>query len=198
MRASFRLNELLSVDDSVEQERENLSAPSVKLMRTVSAAIREDLGKVKDVLDIYVRRGGQPAELERRSACCARSATRSACWASANCASWSSKKPPAGSHGRRQDAGGSRRAGAHRRHAHQCRGPPRSRSHRTHRSQGTGRGRAESVDVDFQQVQAAVLRECSVNLVRVKEAIASNVAGTLDVGALDAWPGSSPASRPDC
>ena len=46
-----------------------------------------------------------------------------------------------------------------------------------------------SVDVDFQQVQAAVLRECSVNLVRVKEAIASNVAGTLDVGALDAWPG---------
>ena len=34
-----------------------------------------------------------------------------------------------------------------------------------------------------------MLRECSVNLVRVKEAIASNVAGTLDVGALDAWPG---------
>ena len=64
VRASFRLNELLNVDDSVEQERENLSAPSVKLMRTVSAAIREDLGKVKDVLDIFVRRGGQPAELE--------------------------------------------------------------------------------------------------------------------------------------
>ena len=64
VRASFRLNELLIVDDSVEQERENLSAPSVKLMRTVAAAIREDLGKVKDVLDIYVRRGGQPAELE--------------------------------------------------------------------------------------------------------------------------------------
>ena len=38
-------------------------------------------------------------------------------------------------------------------------------------------------------MQSAVLRECSVNLVRVKEAIASNVAGTLDVGALDAWPG---------
>ena len=48
---------------------------------------------------------------------------------------------------------------------------------------------AGSIDADFQQVQAAVLRECSVNLVRVKEAIASNVAGTLDVGALDAWPG---------
>src|SRR5262245_15645035 len=64
VRASFRLAELLPVDESIEQERENLSAPSVKLMQTVAAAIREDLGKVKDVLDIFVRRGaGQPAEL---------------------------------------------------------------------------------------------------------------------------------------
>src|SRR3954470_16142737 len=64
VRASFRLQELLPVDESVEQERENLSAPSVKLMQTVAVAIREDLGKVKDVLDIFVRRGaGQPAEL---------------------------------------------------------------------------------------------------------------------------------------
>src|SRR4029077_11553356 len=39
-------------------------APSVKLMQTVAAAIREDLGKVKDGLDIFVGRGaGQPAEL---------------------------------------------------------------------------------------------------------------------------------------
>ena len=64
VRASFRLTELLPVDESIEQERENLSAPSVKLMQTVAAAIREDLGKVKDVLDIFVRRGaGQPQEL---------------------------------------------------------------------------------------------------------------------------------------
>ncbi len=58
VRASFRLTELLPVDDSVEHERESLSAPSVKLMRTVAAAIKEDLSKVKDVLDIFVRRGG--------------------------------------------------------------------------------------------------------------------------------------------
>ena len=33
-------------------------------MHTVAAAIREDLSKVKDVLDIFVRRGGgQPEEL---------------------------------------------------------------------------------------------------------------------------------------
>src|SRR5882757_9756255 len=64
VRASFKLSELLPVDDSIEQERESLSAPSVKLMRTVAAAIKEDLSKVKDVLDIFVRRGGgQSAEL---------------------------------------------------------------------------------------------------------------------------------------
>src|ERR1700744_4517632 len=64
VRASFKLAELLPVDDSIEQERESLSAPSVKLMRTVAAAIKEDLSKVKDVLDIFVRRGGgQSADL---------------------------------------------------------------------------------------------------------------------------------------
>jgi chemosensory pili system protein ChpA (sensor histidine kinase/response regulator) len=64
VRASFKLAELLPVDDSIEQERESLSAPSVKLMRTVAAAIKEDLSKVKDVLDIFVRRGGgQSSEL---------------------------------------------------------------------------------------------------------------------------------------
>src|SRR5450631_1701802 len=62
VRASFKLSELLPVDDSVEQERESLSAPSVKLMRTVGAAIKEDLSKVKDVLDIFVRRGGGRSE----------------------------------------------------------------------------------------------------------------------------------------
>jgi chemosensory pili system protein ChpA (sensor histidine kinase/response regulator) len=62
VRASFKLSELLPVDDSIEQERESLSAPSVKLMRTVAAAIKEDLSKVKDVLDIFVRRGGGSIE----------------------------------------------------------------------------------------------------------------------------------------
>src|SRR3984957_1098537 len=64
VRASFKLAELLPVDDSIEHERESLSAPSVKLMRTVAAAIKEDLSKVKEGLDIFVRRGGgQSAEL---------------------------------------------------------------------------------------------------------------------------------------
>ena len=63
VRASFRLDELLPVDESVEEERESLSAPSVRLMRTVAAAIKEDLGRVKDALDLYTRKGGPPEEL---------------------------------------------------------------------------------------------------------------------------------------
>ena len=57
IRAAFNLSELLPGDEQVEQAREALSAPSVKLMQTVAAAIREDLARVKDVLDIYVRTG---------------------------------------------------------------------------------------------------------------------------------------------
>jgi chemosensory pili system protein ChpA (sensor histidine kinase/response regulator) len=63
VKSSFRLEELLPVDESVEQERESLSAPSVRLMRTVAAAIKEDLGRVKDALDLYTRKGGPREEL---------------------------------------------------------------------------------------------------------------------------------------
>lgn len=64
IRAAFNLAELLPGDEQVELAREALSAPSVKLMQTVAAAIREDLARVKDVLDIYVRTGmNNPAEL---------------------------------------------------------------------------------------------------------------------------------------
>jgi chemosensory pili system protein ChpA (sensor histidine kinase/response regulator) len=62
VRKSFKLAEVLPVDDSIELERESLSAPSVKLMHTVAVAIKEDLAKVKDVLDIFVRRGGGQTE----------------------------------------------------------------------------------------------------------------------------------------
>jgi chemosensory pili system protein ChpA (sensor histidine kinase/response regulator) len=57
IRAAFNLAELLPGDEQVEHAREALSAPSVKLMKTVAAAIKEDLGRVKDVLDIFVRTG---------------------------------------------------------------------------------------------------------------------------------------------
>jgi chemosensory pili system protein ChpA (sensor histidine kinase/response regulator) len=64
VRASFRLHDLLPLDTQVQQARESLSAPSVKLMHTVANAIREDLAHVKDAFDIFVRKpGSQPAEL---------------------------------------------------------------------------------------------------------------------------------------
>lgn len=57
IRAAFNLAELLPGDEQVEHAREALSAPSVKLMETVASAIKEDLARVKDVLDIFVRTG---------------------------------------------------------------------------------------------------------------------------------------------
>ncbi len=57
IRGAFNLEELLPGDEQVEHAREALSAPSAKLMETVGSAIREDLGRVKDVLDIFVRTG---------------------------------------------------------------------------------------------------------------------------------------------
>ena len=62
VRKSFRLDEVLAVDEQVDEARETLSAPSVRLMKTVAAAIREDLTRVKDVLDIFVRRGASQVE----------------------------------------------------------------------------------------------------------------------------------------
>jgi len=57
IRAAFNLSELLPSDEQVEEARDALSAPSAKLMETVGAAIKDDLSRVKDVLDIFVRTG---------------------------------------------------------------------------------------------------------------------------------------------
>ncbi len=62
VRSSFHLDEVLAVDDKVDEARETLSAPSVRLMKTVAAAIREDLTRVKDVLDIFVRKGANQVD----------------------------------------------------------------------------------------------------------------------------------------
>jgi len=62
VRRSFRIDELISAEGAAEQASETLSAPSVRLMKTVAAAIREDLTRVKDVLDIFVRKGATQVE----------------------------------------------------------------------------------------------------------------------------------------
>ncbi|HET7675042.1 MAG TPA: Hpt domain-containing protein [Gammaproteobacteria bacterium] len=57
IKKSFSLNEFLPEEAQVAEAREALSGPNAQLMRTVSAAIKEDLTQVKDSLDIFVRTG---------------------------------------------------------------------------------------------------------------------------------------------
>jgi chemosensory pili system protein ChpA (sensor histidine kinase/response regulator) len=54
---AFRLADFLPAEDQIAAAREGLMAPGTGLMRTVAAAIKQDLGAVKDVLDIHVRTG---------------------------------------------------------------------------------------------------------------------------------------------
>jgi chemosensory pili system protein ChpA (sensor histidine kinase/response regulator) len=188
VRASFRLGELLPVDDSIEQERENLSAPSVKLMQTVAVAIREDLAKVKDVLDIYVRRGGAaPDELapqvemlrkigdtlgvlglgEQRARVQGEITRLEGMIAAREPPSESALIDIAASLIHVEDHLDDELVGMI-----------------LPRRMGSA---MPAPDVDFQQVQTAVLRECVVNLARVKEYIGQNVVGTLDAAGFDNW-----------
>src|SRR5438874_327223 len=188
VRASFRLAELLPVDESIEQERENLSAPSVKLMQTVAAAIREDLGKVKDVLDIFVRRGaGQPQELssqvemlrkigdtlgvlglgELRANVQRETERLHKIVAGALQADEATLVEIAATLIGVEDKLDSELVGMI-----LPRDAPLPRP---------------AEDGEFQQVQAAVLRECIVNLARIKEAVTQSVGGTLDAAGLDSW-----------
>ena len=57
IRECFSLGDLIPPDEELESARDSLSAPSVRLMQTVGGAIRDDLTRVKDVLDIFVRTG---------------------------------------------------------------------------------------------------------------------------------------------
>src|SRR5215470_7684599 len=189
VRSSFRLAELLPVDESIEQERENLSAPSVKLMQTVAAAIREDLGKVKDVLDIFVRRGaGQPQELASQVELLRKIGdTLGVLGLGELRAKVQSETERLG-----KIVAGTLRAdeatlvdiaatliGVEDKLDDRLVGmilPPKD----------AGLPEPEA-DTEFQQVQAAVLRECIVNLQRIKEAVVQSVGGTLDAAGLDSW-----------
>jgi chemosensory pili system protein ChpA (sensor histidine kinase/response regulator) len=59
LRSTYALAEAVPGEAQLERVREGLSGPSVKLMHTVAAAIKEDLSTVKDVLDVFVRTGMQ-------------------------------------------------------------------------------------------------------------------------------------------
>ncbi len=187
VRASFRLSELLPVDESVEQERENLSAPSVKLMQTVAAAIREDLAKVKDVLDIFVRRGAGQLEdlapqvqLLRKIGDTLGVLGLGELRASVQSETERLERIVAGK--LQPDEAtlveiAATLIGVEDRLDGRLVGMilPREASSR------------EDPDADFREVQAAVLRECILNLARLKESVSQNVGGTLDAAGLDGW-----------
>ena len=199
VRASFRLDELLPVDQAIDEARETLSAPSIKLMQTVAAAIREDLSKVKDTLDIFVRRGGgQPGELAPQLDLLRKIGDTLGVLGLGELRGKiqgelvrlgdivAGRVPPTepllveiattliGIEDRLDgsllrmivpDRGSGEGAGA----------PQRD-------------GSGEVATEDFLHVQSAVLRECIVNLARIKDTVAQNVGGTLDASGLDAWP----------
>jgi chemosensory pili system protein ChpA (sensor histidine kinase/response regulator) len=190
VRASFRLNELLPVDESIEQERENLSAPSIKLMHTVAAAIREDLSKVKDVMDIYVRRGGgQAEELVPQVAMLKKIGDTLGVLGLGGLRSRVQEAT-----GRLEGIIGGSEANGESALVQVAAGLIKVEDHLDDdlvglilpRSKTAADG--ESPDQDFQQVQGAVLRECVVNLARIKEYVSQNVSGTLDAAGFDNWP----------
>ncbi|HET6654665.1 MAG TPA: Hpt domain-containing protein [Gammaproteobacteria bacterium] len=62
IKQSFNLAELLPDEAHLDETRAALSGPNAQLMRTVSAAIKEDIIQVKDSLDIFVRTGRRNIE----------------------------------------------------------------------------------------------------------------------------------------
>src|ERR1700726_1637267 len=187
VRASFRLSELLPVDENVEEEREHLSAPSVKLMQTVAAAIREDLSKVKDVLDIFVRRGsGQPRELGSQAALLRKIADTLGVLGLGelrNNIMLETKRLDQIVSGELQPSEAllvetaATLIGVEDKLDDQLVGMILPKV--------AVPGRDE--DAEFQQVQSAVLRECILNLARIKEAVTQAVVGALDAAGLDSW-----------
>lgn len=55
LKRAFDLDKLLPGEQQLAQASADLAAPNLDLMRTVSAVIKEDLAKVKDGLDTFVR-----------------------------------------------------------------------------------------------------------------------------------------------
>lgn len=55
LKRAFRLDELLPAQEQIAAASASLAAPNLELLRTVTAVIKEDLTKIKDGLDIFVR-----------------------------------------------------------------------------------------------------------------------------------------------
>ncbi|MBU2477562.1 MAG: Hpt domain-containing protein, partial [Gammaproteobacteria bacterium] len=60
IKQTYRLSSLLPDEAELEQAQDSMSGHNAELMRTVSVAIKEDLARVKDSLDLFLR-GGRKA-----------------------------------------------------------------------------------------------------------------------------------------
>ncbi len=189
VRASFRLTELLPVDESIEQERENLSAPNVKLMQTVAVAIREDLAKVKEVLEQFVRRGVNQGEELRPQVALLRKigdtlgvlglgAQRAVVQAQTD----RLEHMLAGSEPADEAALVEIAAAL-------IAVEDRLDDSLVGMIRPVGASGEPTEDREFLQVQAAVLRECMQNLSWIKEAVTQSLGSTPDAAVLDSWQG---------
>ena len=189
VRDSFRLRELLPSRDLVREETQSLAGPSVKLMKTVAGAIKDDLARVKDALDLFVRKGGQPEELGQQVALLTKIGDTLAVLGTAGL------RESVQSELSRLEAMVERRLPADRE------GLIGIAAALINVESGLDDALVRLVmpavparagviqDADFRQVADAVLRECGINLARIKEIVAESVTGGSDPADFDQVPG---------
>jgi chemosensory pili system protein ChpA (sensor histidine kinase/response regulator) len=186
IRDAFNLAALVPGDEQVEQLRENLTAPSQKLMHTVADAIREDLAKTKDVLDIFVRTGMQDvAELEPHVALLEKISDTLGVLGLGSLREVvreRSRELQAIIVAGREEADVSRLISLA---AALLEVEDGLDSELASLVQQDFAAPDQPVDAEYQQVMQAVMRECIVNLSRVKEVISDVVSNPHELGALD-------------
>jgi len=62
LSSAFKLGELLSGSVEAEGESEGLSAVNLEVMETVTSAVKEDISRIKDEIDIFIRTSEQDTE----------------------------------------------------------------------------------------------------------------------------------------
>ena len=191
VRASFRLAELLPVDETIEQERESLSAPSVKLMQTVAVAIREDLGKVKEVLEQFARRGAASGEELRPQVEMLRKIGDTL-----GVLGLGEQRASVQTQTERLERMLSGAAAVEEAMLVEVAAALLAVEDRLDdslvgmiRPRGDAEASVAREDREFREVQAAVLRECIQNVAWIKEAVTQSLGGSLESAAFDSWQG---------